>query len=128
VRGPGPRGGGFLHLARTFEQVRMGRVQRRVGRQRPRGQDRLQDRQPGTGAVGHPDRYRPVDLDHWGRVPAGEFAVQSGDLHPVGVGEAGRLNMNGDDCRLQLVRPRRAPGHRGVQHGGPLGDQRLIPP
>jgi hypothetical protein len=125
--GPRPGCGRLGHQTGSLQQVGVRRVQRRVPGQRAGGEYRFQDRQPGVRAVGHADRHGPVDLHHRGRGKPGQRAVQRRDLRPVGRLETVRRSVQRRDRRLDLVGPRPAPGHRGVQYRGAVGDQRRIP-
>ncbi len=102
-------------------------MQRRVPLERPRCQHWLENREPGERPVGHPDRDRPVDLDHRRRIEPGEGAIEQGDLRPVGVVEACRLCVQRGDGRLELVRAGVVALERPVEHAGAFGDECLIP-
>ena len=128
LRCPGPGATGPFGIAGFFQQIGMSGVQRRVPVQGAGRQDRLEHREAGQRAVGHPDRDRAVDLDHRRRVEPGERTVQQRDLRPVGLRDGGRLRVQRGDRGLQLVRAGFAAGQRAVEYARPLGDQGAVPP
>jgi hypothetical protein len=88
------------------------RSQRRFGSQ---GVDQLE---AGLGAVRHPDRHGPVQLDDGGRAELGQRVVERGDARPVGLLGGARAGVAGGDGGLQRVRAERpAEPLRPVERG-----------
>ena len=107
------------------EEVRARRVEQVVAVERLG--ERVDERQPRRGAVGHRDGDRAVQLDHRRGVDPPQRAVERRDLRPVGVLRPRGARVERGDRRLDLVRARRPRGERLVEDPEPLVDRVVVP-
>src|SRR3954469_23259251 len=83
-------GSGVGGLAEAAQEIGAGGVRQAVIPQIAAREDGVDQRQAGGWTAPHRDVYRPVQLDHRGRVGAREDVVESDDLVPVGGAGVGR--------------------------------------
>ena len=113
--------------AEAAEQFAAGDVQLRPAGQPPVRGGLIEQVQPRRRALGHGHRGRPVRGHHRRRLVAEQFAVQHGDLRPVGVRGGAGTGMAPGDRGLQLVGPGPAVAQRLGQQGLALVDLGLVP-
>jgi len=85
--------------------------------------DSVEQFEPRLGAVRHGDGDSSIQLDDRRADELGEASVKERDLLPIGL----RLEVEGRDRRLQLIRTRQAEGERAVESAAALLDLAHVP-
>ena len=119
--------GGGGEVARACEELGFGGVEGLVVRQLgvivEGGEEGKADGRP----VGHGKRRGPVQGDDRRRGECLEFAVEGGDLGPIGPFPRGRLRVESGNRSLHLERAGLTAAEGVVEHSRALGDRVTVP-
>ncbi len=118
---------GFVPAVKAAQQIGASSPQQVVVVQSAGSIDGVDDRESDFGAVGHRDRDRTIQLHDWGRRHLREFAVERGDLRPVGIGRLTGGRVTRRDGGLHLIRAGPTSAQRTLEHRDRLLDRDGVP-